>query len=97
MTDLTNIASAIITLIVAVITTFLIPYLKAKVDVEKFAKIKNLVKVAVKAAEMIYKGTGRGTEKKAYVLKYLKENGYTLDLDSIDNLIESAVLELKKF
>ena len=27
---------------------------------------------------------------------YLKEKGYTLDLDSIDNLIESAVLELKK-
>ena len=93
MTDLTNIASAIITLIVAVITTFLIPYLKAKVDAEKFAKIKNWVKVA---AEMIYNGTGRGAEKKAYVLNYLKEKGYTLDLDSIDNLIESAVLELKK-
>ena len=60
MTDLTNIASAIITLIVAVITTFLIPYLKAKVDAEKFAKIKNWVKVAVEAAEMIYNGTGRG-------------------------------------
>ena len=91
MTDLTNIVSAIITLIVAVITTFLIPYLKAKV-----AKIKNWVKVAVEAAEMIYNGTGRGAEKKAYVLNYLKEKGYTLDLDSIDNLIESAVLELKK-
>lgn len=96
MTDLTNIASAIITLIVAVITAFLIPYLKAKVDAEKFAKIKNWVKVAVEAAEMIYNGTGRGAEKKAYVLNYLKEKGYTLDLDSIDNLIESAVLELKK-
>lgn len=96
MTDLTNIASAIITLIVAVITTFLIPYLKAKVDAEKFAKIKNWVKVTVEAAEMIYNGTGRGAEKKAYVLNYLKEKGYTLDLDSIDNLIESAVLELKK-
>lgn len=88
--------SSAITLIVAVITTFLIPYLKAKVDAEKFAKIKNWVKAAVEAAEMIYNGTGRGAEKKAYVLNYLKEKGYTLDLDSIDNLIEFAVLALKK-
>lgn len=45
---------------------------------------------------MIYNGTGRGAEKKTYVLNYLNEKGYKLDLDTIDNLIESAVLELKK-
>ncbi len=96
MTDLTNIVSAIITLIVAVITTFLIPYLKAKVDAEKFAKIKNWVKVAVEAAEMIYNGTGRGAEKKAYVESFLAEKGIKLDVDTISNLIEAAVLELKQ-
>lgn len=64
MTDLTNIASAIITLIVAVITTFLIPYLKAKVDAEKFAKIKNWVKVAVEAAEMITTEQVEGLRRK---------------------------------
>lgn len=32
MTDITNVVSAVITLLVAVITTFLIPYLKEKVD-----------------------------------------------------------------
>ena len=53
------------------------------------------MKVAVEAAEMIYVGTGRGEEKKAYVVQYLNSKGYTLDADSINNLIESAVLELK--
>lgn len=95
MTDLTPIFSAVITLIMAVITTFLIPYLKTKIDSNKFDKIKTWVKVAVEAAEMIYVGTGRGEEKKAYVIQYLNSKGYTLDADSINNLIESAVLELK--
>ena len=95
MIDLTNIISAVITLIVAVITTFLIPYLKSKVDEMKFENIKTWVKVAVEAAEMIYTGTGRGEEKKAYVLNYLNNKGYTIDTESINNLIESAVLELK--
>jgi NAD(P)H-hydrate repair Nnr-like enzyme with NAD(P)H-hydrate dehydratase domain len=95
MTDLTPIISAALTLIMAVITTFLIPYLKTKIDANKFDKIKSWVKVAVEAAEMIYVGTGRGEEKKAYVVQYLNSKGYTLDADSINNLIESAVLELK--
>ena len=93
MIDITNVVSAVITLLVAVITTFLIPYLKEKV---KFEKIKAWTKVAVEAAEMIYNGAGRGAEKKAYVLEYLNSKGYKLDSDTIDKLIESAVLELKK-
>ena len=95
MIDLTNIISAVITLIIAVITTFLIPYLKSKVDKMKFENIKTWVKVAVEAAEMIYTGTGRGEEKKAYVMQYLNSKGYTIDTESINNLIESAVHELK--
>lgn len=96
MIDITNVVSAVITLLVAVVTTFLIPYLKERVDAEKFEKIKAWVKVAVEAAEMIYTGVGRGEEKKAYVLDYLNQKGYKLDSATIDNLIESAVLELKR-
>ena len=95
MIDITNIASAIITLIIALITTFLIPWMKTKLDAEKFTKVKEWTKVAVQAAEMIYDGVGRGEEKKAYVVNYLNSKGYSLDADAINNLIESAVLELK--
>ena len=44
---------------------------------------------------MIYNGTGRGEEKKAYVVKFLNSKGFTLNTEEIDNLIEAAVLKLK--
>lgn len=96
MVDITNIVSAVITLIVALITTFLIPWLKNKLDADKFEKIQAWTKVAVQAAEMIYNGAGRGEEKKAYVIQYLNDKGFKLDTATIDALIESAVLELKQ-
>ena len=96
MVDITNIVSAVITLIVALITTFLIPWLKNKLDADKFEKVQAWTKVAVQAAEMIYNGAGRGEEKKAYVIQYLKDKGFKLDTATIDALIESVVHELKQ-
>ena len=96
MVDITGIVSAAITLIVALITTFLIPWLKNKLDADKFEKVRAWTKVAVQAAEMIYNGAGRGEEKKAYVIQYLNDKGFKLDTATIDALIESAVLELKQ-
>lgn len=96
MTDLTPIIEGAITLAVAIITAFVIPYLKEKIGAAKYAKTLEWVKVAVKAAEMIYNGVGRGAEKKAYVVEFLHEKGFTVDADSLDALIESAVLELQK-
>ena len=58
------------------------------------AEINAWVKIAVTAAEQIYRGSGRGEEKKAYVLNWLAEHGITLDEDRIDALIEAAVYEL---
>lgn len=96
MTDLTNVISAVITLIVAVITTFLIPYIKVKIDKEKLEKTEYWIKVAVQAVEKIYKESGQGAKKKAEVIKFLREMGYKTDMDKLNNLIESAVLELDK-
>lgn len=95
MIDLTKVAEAIILLVIALVTTFLIPYLKEKLDAEKFAKLQSWVKVAVDAAEMIYKGPGKGAEKKAYAINYLRQKGYNLNTETIDALIEAAVLSLQ--
>ena len=96
MIDITNIISTGIALILALISTFLIPWLKNKVDAEKFEKIKEWTRVAVQAAEMIYNGVGRGEEKKTFVINYLNNKGFKVDTDTIDALIESAVLDLKR-
>lgn len=93
--DLTPLVQAIISLAVVIITSFLIPFIKSKVDKDKLEKIQTWVTVAVEAAEQIYVGSGKGAEKKKYVLEFLKSKGFTLDMDSIDNLIEAAVLRLK--
>ena len=97
MIDLTPIMEAIIALVVAVITAFVIPWLKGKIDADKLEQIKLLVTVAVEAAEQLYNGTGRGEEKKAYVVKFLQEKGFTIDPDSLDKLIEAAVFNLPEY
>ena len=94
MIDLTTIMEAVITLIVAVVSAFVIPWLKRKISAEKLAEISEWVQIAVTAAEQIYNGPGRGEEKKAYVLKFLTDKGYTVDMAAIENLIEAAVYEL---
>lgn len=96
MVDLTPIITAVLTLIFSLITAFLIPYIKAKTTDEQFNTIKLWVQVAVQAAEMLYVGSGRGEEKKQYVIEFLKSKGFTLNAEEIENLIESAVLELKQ-
>ena len=71
------------------------PFLKEKWGNEKFNNVYKWVKVAVGAAEMIFTESGMGQQKKAYVISFLNKKGFTLDFDSIENLIENAVLELK--
>lgn len=96
MVDLTQIIVAVLSLMLSLVSAFLIPYIKEKVTAEQFATIKLWVKVAVQAAEMLYVGSGRGEEKKKYVVEFLNSKGFTLNTKEIDNLIEAAVLELKQ-
>lgn len=95
MVDLTQVIVAIVTLALSSITFFLVPYLKSKLTAEQLETVKFWVNIAVEAAEILYKGKGRGEEKKEYVLDFLKSKGFSLDTIELDNIIEAAVLELK--
>ena len=97
MIDLTPIVEAIVALVAAIITAFVIPWLKGKIDADKLEEIELWVTVAVEAAEQLYVGSGRGAEKKAYVVQFLQEKGFTLDPDSLDKLIEAAVFNLPEY
>ena len=94
MTDLTPIVNAVIALIAAIVTTFLIPWIKSKIDAAKLAQIVEWVGIAVRAAEQIYNESGMGEKKKQYVLDFLASKGFTLDPDSINAMIEAAVKDL---
>jgi hypothetical protein len=90
MIDLTPILEAVVSLAVVVITGFVVPAIRNRVNASKLAEVLRWVEIAVKAAEQIYAGTGHGNIKKAYVRKFLNDKGLTYD----DELIEAAVSDL---
>ena len=94
MFDITNIIEAVFALIGVVITCIVIPYVKSKTTKEQQAEVRTWIKIAVTAAEQLYKGTGRGKEKKEYVLAWLTSHGVTVDAEKLDAMIEAAVYEL---
>jgi len=97
MIDITTVIEAVLALIGALITAFLIPWIKSRTNAEKLDRIELWVTVAVEAAEQIYTGSGKGAQKKAYVLEFLNSKGFDLDWDEIDMMIESAVFNLPAY
>lgn len=96
MIDITSIVNAVIALLAAVVSTFLIPWIKGKVEAQKLEKIMDWVTIAVSAAEQIYNESGMGEKKKQYVLDFLEDKGLTVDINSVDAMIEAAVYGLKE-
>ena len=96
MFDITPIIEAVAAVIGVIITCVLIPYIKSKTTTEQQKEINAWVKIAVSAAEQLFTGSGRGEEKKAYVIAWLKERGITVDEAELDALIEAAVYELEQ-
>ena len=92
--DITTIIEAAAALVAAVITAVVIPYIKSRTTAQQQAEINAWVKIAVTAAEQIYRGSGRGEEKKEYVINWLREHGMTVDESKLDALIEAAVYDL---
>ena len=100
--DLTGIMCAAITVLGGILLRYCIPILIQKLDQEKLSQLMEWTRVGVRAAEMLF-ATSQGREKKEFVLNFLVEKGYSLNLDEVksaadqtlDVLIESAVKELK--
>lgn len=92
--NLTQIILAVITLIGAIITRYVIPWLKDKLDDRQYDVLATLVRVGVFAAEQLF-SKEQWKEKKQYVLDLLVENGYEVDVTAVDALIEATVRELR--
>ena len=94
MTDITQIVAIIIALIFAVITIIIAPWIKSRTTSEQLTQIMSWVNIAVLAAEQLFKGIGRGEEKKQYVIDFLKSKGYYIDAEKIEAMIEAEVAKL---
>ena len=93
--NITPIIEAAFTLIAAIITAVVVPYIRSKTTDTQRVELMALVRIAVTAAEPLSTETGKGKEKKAYVLAWLAERGIQVDGDKLDAMIESAVYGLK--
>lgn len=91
--DLSGILQALITLAATLVTSFLIPYIKEKLTLEKQEKLKKWTEIAVAAAEQIY-GSKTGQQKKEYVISFLLSKGIVVDVDEVTAMIESEVYRL---
>ena len=78
----------VIFIAVSFILGYVIPFLKDK-------NIYNYAKIAVQAAEQIYKESGMGKEKFEYVKNWLNKKLNISD-DDLKKIIESAVYEINK-
>ena len=98
MIDLAAVFQAVRDLVIAVIVAFGIPWIKNRISAEKQQKLAQWVSIAVTAAEQLFAGTGRGDEKREYVIEFLRSKGYSIDmtdaLDPVRVLIEAIVFEL---
>lgn len=94
--DITPVVNAVIALIAAVVTAFVIPWVKSKTTATQREEIEAWVRIVVTVAEQIYLGAEKGKEKKKYVLDFLAEKNLKIDEDSVDLMIESAVKNMNE-
>jgi len=91
-----QVIGVLISVIGAIITYYIVPFLKAKLGQTNYTNALWWATSAVQAAEQVFKESGQGEKKKAYVLEFLQSKGLKLTTEELDALIESAVLELNK-
>lgn len=98
-----EILKLIIIVIGIILTYFVVPWIKAKTDNEKLVKIGkqfdntfDLIADAVAAAERRFDLPKSGIQKKAYVIKFLKEKGIEVTELELDIIIDAILFEMDK-
>lgn len=95
MTDLTPIINAFIALIAALVTAFVVPWIRRNTTAKDREDFLRWVEIAVAAAEQLFLST-QGSAKKEYVLGFLEERGFTYSEEELNAAIEGAVLRLHR-
>lgn len=90
----------VVSVCAALVTVYLIPYLKTLKEDKRYSSLVDIVAVAVRAAEQTFKASGTGPEKKEevmhYVADWMTQNGIRIDTYQLDQLIECAVYQMKQ-
>lgn len=96
--DITQIVIAVIGLMSAVITSVVVPLVKAKTTANQQVIISSLARTAVLAAQQLY-DSDDGQKKKEYAAEYvtglMKKYGLSLGSDEVSAAVEAALKEIK--
>lgn len=93
--NLTPIIQAIITLLAALVTYRLIPWIKASTSEKERTILSTAVQIAVFAAEQIY-GAGHGEQKLDYAVAWLHEQGFDVSRVEIEATVYDLINQYKK-
>lgn len=90
----------IVSICAALITAYVIPYIKTLKEDKRYASVLDMIELAVRAAEQTITEPGQGKLKKAEVIRFVSEwltrNGIGIMEDELDQLIEAAVFAMKQ-
>lgn len=91
---------ALIPVLGTILTVYIIPFVKEKTGNAKLEKYKAWTESAVKCAEMLWTESGKGKDKKQFVIDYLNDmfnkKKVIITSEQLNVLIEAAVEELNK-
>ena len=91
MIDLTPILQVLTAIACTVMTAIIIPLARERISAGRLERLQVWARIAVKAAEQLFPGQGRGTAKKAYVLAFLSARGLRPDTAVLNALVECEV------
>ena len=98
--DVTQIVIGVITLLMLVVTRYLIPWLKTKTGNENWDRVCKWAQTFVEGAEVIITGTKMGAEKRNQVMQMLRdeceEHNIAYSESEIRYALEAAWAEMVK-
>ena len=95
MIDFTPLFEALIGLLAAIVTIYVIPWIKEKLTAEQLAKARAVVEIAVYAAEKAF-GAGNGKEKLEYAQSVLAAHGVKLDTIKLHAMIDAEIKKMEQ-
>lgn len=95
-----DVLKIVVSICAALITAYLIPYIKTLKEDSRYEALVEMVEVAVRAAEQTFRESGQGARKKEEVMTFVREwmqgHGISISSYQLDQLIECAVYQMKK-
>jgi hypothetical protein len=91
--DLTPIINAVIAILAAVITIYVLPWVKSNTTAKQREDMLVWVEIAVSAAQQLYHSAD-GATRLTYALELLEEKGFDINDVAVKDAVEAAVLKL---